>query len=94
MTAIKAANGQLVTDEMIDAWSESLDHDEWPSSWENVGEVIHGKPPIDTDSNVVLSIKVPVGMKRAIENRAKNTGVSTSAAARKLLEDGLLAVEA
>lgn len=91
MAAIKAANGQLVTDEMIDTWCESLDRDKWPSDWVNVGDVVHGKPPVDSGESVVLSVKIPLGMKRAIEARAKSRGVSTSAAARELLEDGLLA---
>lgn len=90
MAAIRTASGQLVTDEMIDAWCESLDRDEWPSDWVNVGDVVHGKPPIDLGESVVLSVKIPLGMKRAIENRAKDRGVSTSAVARELLEDGLL----
>lgn len=90
MTAIRTASGQLVTDEMIDVWCESLDRDEWPSDWVNVGDVVHGKPPIDSGESVVLSVKIPLGMKRAIENRAKDRGVSTSAVARELLEDGLL----
>lgn len=94
MAAIKAANGQLVTDEMIDRWCQSLDNDEWPSDWVNVGDIVHGKPPIETNNNVVLSVKIPVGMKRAIENRAKNAGISMSAAARELLEDGLMAASA
>lgn len=90
MAAIRAANGQLVTDEMIDTWCQSLDNDEWPSGWTNVGDIVHGKPPIEADSNVVLSVKIPIGMKRAIENHAKNAGVSMSAAARELLENGLM----
>ncbi len=94
MTAIKAANGQLVTDEMISSWCESLDRNEWPNGWKNVGNVVHGKPPVDSESSVVLSVKVPIGMKRAIEARAKNKGMSTSAAARELLENGLLATSA
>ena len=93
MAAIRAANGQLVTDEMIDTWCESLDRDEWPSDWVNVGDVVHGKPPVESDSSVVLSVKIPVGMKRAIETRAENRGVSTSAVARGLLGNGLLAAD-
>ena len=78
----------------MDTWCESLDRDEWPSDWVNVGDVVHGKPPVKSDDSVVLSVKISVGMKRAIEIRVKNRGVSTSAAVRELLENGLLAAEA
>ncbi|WP_172135145.1 ribbon-helix-helix protein, CopG family [Adlercreutzia sp. ZJ473] len=94
MATIRTASGQLVTDEMVDTWCESLDCDEWPNGWVNVGDVVHGKPPVDLGESVVLSVKVPVGMKRAIEARAESRGVSTSAAARELLENGLLAASA
>ena len=39
MNGIVAENGMLVTDEMIAGWETALERDEWPSEWENVGEV-------------------------------------------------------
>ena len=94
MSDIRAANGQAVTEEMIDRWCEALDRDEWPDGWRNVGEIISGRPPAAAESTAVISLKVPVGMKRAIEREAKNEGLTTSAFARKALEERLLAVGA
>ena len=45
MDEIVAENGQLVTDEMIENWENALEHDEWPSDWANVGEIIEGRQP-------------------------------------------------
>ena len=39
MNGIVAENGMLVTDEMIAGWETALERDEWPSGWENLGEV-------------------------------------------------------
>lgn len=41
-----AANGQVVTDEMIDAWCESYEHGEFPDGEHTVGGIVHGRPPL------------------------------------------------
>ena len=87
-----AANGQEFTDEMIDRWCEAYDKGEFPEGERTVGPVVYGRPPLSSEGTAVLSVKIPVGMKRAIEREAKNEGLTTSAFARKALEERLLAV--
>ena len=36
-----AANGQVVTDEMIDAWCESYERGEFPDGEHTVGGIVH-----------------------------------------------------
>lgn len=86
-----AANGQEITEEMIDRWCESYDRGEFPTGERTIGGVVYGRPPLSTEGTAVLSIKVPIGMKRALEQRAKEEGISTSAYARGALADKLLA---
>ena len=93
MAAIKANDGQMVTDVMIDGWCEALDRDEWPDGWHNVGDVVAGRPPA-AETMAVLSLKLPAGKKKAIEREAKSEGISTSAFARRALEDRLIALGA
>lgn len=39
-----AANGQVVTDEMIDAWCKSYERGEFPDGEHTVGGIVHGRP--------------------------------------------------
>lgn len=50
-----AANGQVVTDEMIDAWCESYERGEFPDGEHTVGGIVHGRPPLsgEGDGNAV-----------------------------------------
>ena len=41
-----AANGQVVTDEMIDAWCESYERGEFPDGEHADGGIVHGRPPL------------------------------------------------
>ena len=41
-----AANGQVVTDEMIDAWCESYERGEFPDGEHTVGGIVHGRPQL------------------------------------------------
>jgi hypothetical protein len=88
-----AANGQEITEEMIDRWCDAYERGEFPEGERTVGRVVHGRPPLSTGGTAVISIKVPIGMKRAVERKAKSEGVSTSAYARAALADRLLGVE-
>ena len=54
--AYTAANGQVITDEMIDTWCESYEHGEFPDGEHTVGGIVHGQthlasflqpPPVD-----------------------------------------------
>ncbi len=92
MNGIVAENGKVVTDEMIADWESALERDDWPDGWVNVGEVVEGKLPKAAMDTVTLSLKVPVGMKRALEREAKLEGKSTGAYARGILADGLMAI--
>lgn len=87
-----AANGQEITDEMIERWCSSYDKGEFPEGERTVGGVVRGRPPLSSEGTAVISVKVPVGMKRAIEQKARDEGLSTSAFARNALADKLLAV--
>lgn len=91
MDGIVAQNGVVVTDEMIAGWEASLERDEWPEGWENVGEVVDGKLPTASET-VTLSIKIPASMKRIIESEAKSEGKTTSAYVRGLIADSLMAI--
>ena len=91
MARFKAADGSIVTDEMIDGWCEALDRDEWPEGWKSRSEIDYGRPPLSVGGTVTLSIKIPVAMKQAIASEAKRRGTSTSNYARTLLAEALLA---
>lgn len=87
-----AANGQEITEEMIERWCEAYEHGEFPEGERSSGQVVLGRPPLSTEGTAVISIKVPVGMKVAVEHAAAEEGVSTSAYARAALADRLLSV--
>ncbi len=92
MSKIVAENGKVITDEIINEWENALENDQWPCGWINVGEIIESKLPKKTPDTVTLSLKVPVAMKRALEQEAKNEGKSTGAYARGILAESLIDV--
>lgn len=61
--AYATANGQVVTDEMIDAWCESYERGEFPDGEHTVGGIVHGRPPLSGEGTATLSVKIPLGMK-------------------------------
>ncbi|WP_156789837.1 hypothetical protein [Coriobacterium glomerans] len=71
MNRIIAENGVEVTDEMITDWEDALERDEWPTGWQNIGELSEERLPKSNCENVALSVKVPIGIKKAIEAEAK-----------------------
>ena len=77
-----AANGQVVTDEMIDAWCESYERGEFPDGEHTVGGIVHGRPPLSGEGTATLSVKIPLGMKEAIRRRAAAEGMTPSEFAR------------
>lgn len=91
MGSIVAENGKVVTDEMIAVIEDSLERDEWPSGWENVGDVVEGHLPPSLNDAVTLSVKIPSPMKKAIEREAADEGLSTSAYVRGVLAASLMA---
>ncbi|MDR1015577.1 MAG: ribbon-helix-helix protein, CopG family [Coriobacteriales bacterium] len=90
MDVIRAADGQMVTSDMLSRWCEALDKDEWPQGEHSVGEAISGRPPLSAEGSAVLSVKVSPAMKRAIENKAKSEGVTTSDFVRSMLASSLV----
>jgi len=90
MDTIRAADGTLVTESMLKHWTDALDKDEWPKGEYSVGEVILGRPRMSTEGSAVLSVKVPLAMKRAIEIEAKLNGLSTSNYVRTILASELI----
>lgn len=92
--AYTAADGRIITDEMINRWCDAYDKGEFPEGERTTGEVVYGRPPLSSEGTVVLSVKVPVGMKAALERRAKSQGMSASALARDAIAKELLAAEA
>lgn len=87
-----AANGQEITDEMIDRWCEAYERGEFPVGEHTAGCAVHGRPPLSDEGSAVLSVKVPLSMKKAIERRAGDEGVSTSVFVRDALADKLAKV--
>lgn len=85
-----ATNGQEITEEMIDRWCAAYEQGEFPEGEHSVGTVVHGRPPLSTEGTATISVKVPIGMKRAVERKAKSAGMSTSAYTRAALVDKLL----
>ncbi len=90
MKEITANNGQTVTDEMIEGWACALDNDMWPSGWKNVGDIVEGVPKTASTNTETLSIKIPAAMKVAITKNAKDSGQTTSAFVRGLIENSLV----
>lgn len=90
--AYTAANGQVATDEMIDAWCESYEHGGFPDGEHTVGGIVHGRPPLSSEGTATLSVKIPLGMKEAIRRRVAAEGMTPSEFARAALSEKLLAV--
>ena len=88
----KASNGQEITEDMIDRWCASYQKGEFPKGEHTAGSVVYGRPPLsEGEATVTLSVKVPAGLKEAIEQNAKAKGVSPSAYVRNVLTESLLA---
>jgi hypothetical protein len=88
--AYMAANGQEITEEMIDRWCDAYEKGEFPEGEHTVGAVVCGRPPLSYEGSSVLSVKIPIGMKRAIERKATSDGLSTSAYVRSVLVSDLV----
>ncbi len=90
MDPIKTIDGKVVTEEMLDRWSEALDRDEWPDGEHNVGDIVVGCPPSSVEGSTVLSVKIPISIKRALESRAKTRGQSISEYVRTVIVEELV----
>lgn len=85
-----AANGQEITDAMIDRWCESYEKGEFPEGERTEGGVVMGRPPLSSDKTVTVAIKMPAGMKAALAREAEKRGTTMSAYARSVLANDIL----
>ena len=92
MSEYIAANGQVITEEMISRWCASYERGEFPTGEHTVGGVHVGRPPMSTDKTVTIGLKVPSGMRAALTAKAKEHGMTMSAYAREVLANDLMAV--
>ena len=75
-----AMNGQAVNDEMLESLEASYAAGEFPTGEYSVGGVIHGAPrALSSEGSAVLSVKVPLAMKRAIQAEARHANTTPSA---------------
>lgn len=87
------ASGTEITEEMIDMWCEAYEKGELPEGDYFHGPVVYGMPPHSNEKSSVLQVAIPEGMKKDIEEKAQNEGISTGSFVLSLLTDGLLARE-
>lgn len=85
-----APDGSEITEEMIARWCDAYEQGEFPEDERTVGGVVQGRPPLSADDTVTISLKVPAGMKRAIDGEAKRRGLSASAYMRGAIADSLM----
>lgn len=83
-------DGKSFSEADIARWCSHYERGEFPPGERSDGEVVYGRPPLSGEATVVLSIKVPAGMKRALQAKANAAGTSTSAYARAILADAAL----
>lgn len=86
-----AANGQEITETMIDNWCDAYERGEFPEGERSVGEVVMGRPPLSSEKTVTLNVKIPVGMKATLARKAAENGTTTSAYVRNVLANDILA---
>ncbi len=86
-----AANGQEITEDMINKWCGAYERGEFPAGEHTVGDVVIGRPPLSAEKTVMLNVKVPVGMKTTLSKMAKERGVTTSAYVRSVLASDIMA---
>ena len=87
---LKSIDGNSVSEEMIDSWRSSLNKNEWPDGWSNVGETVDGKLP-SYNQQTTLSFKAPMSLKMAAERQAAEKEMSLSAFIRSALEKEIVA---
>lgn len=58
MEDIKASNGTIVTEEMLDKVCAALDSDKWPEGWRNAGDVADRLPMSPEESTKCIRPKL------------------------------------
>lgn len=84
----KAPDGSLISEEAIGRWNEAYEQGEFPEGEHTVGAAVIGKPQPQL---ATVTFKAPVGMKRALEEKAREDGVSVSEYVRAAVAERLLA---
>ena len=85
MKKYEAVDGTAFTDDDINEWCEYYDRGEFPPGEHSTGEIVHSRPPKKESEQVTLTVKLPIGMRKALKNYAKEKGISTSALVRNQL---------
>ncbi len=91
MSGYVAANGQEITEAMIDRWCAAYERGEFPEGERTAGGVVPGRPPLSTDKTVTLTVKIPVGMKAALVKKARERGKTASGYTREIIAEDLMA---
>ena len=80
-----SADGHEYADEDVQRWCEDYERGEFPEGEHSTGKIVYGRPPRTDAHTTTLTVKVPVGLKKAIAAKAKQEGVTTSALVRQQL---------
>lgn len=75
---------------MIDEWCGYYDKGEFPPGEHTTSVVLRGRPPLSQVGTTPLTVKLPTGMKAAIEKKAAAEGLSVSADVRGVFSEWLL----
>ena len=86
-----AANGQEITEEMINRWCDAYERGEFPKGERTVGGVVMGRPPLSADKTTTVTVKIPVGMKAGLVKKAGEHGTTLSAYVRSVLANDIIA---
>ncbi|MGV9183310.1 ribbon-helix-helix protein, CopG family [Arcanobacterium canis] len=79
MEPIQSIDGFLITDEMLNRLENTYSGSEWPDGETNLGPVIEGGPRTLSDvKTATVSVKIPQGMKTALEKQARTHGQTLS----------------
>lgn len=91
MGSFTAANGQVMTDKMMADLEAAYAAGKFPLDEYSVGDVIHGAPrSLSPEGSSVLSIKVPLAMKRAIQAQAEREHTTPSTLVRSMIAHQLV----
>lgn len=90
MSAFAVIDGQIITDEKLNAWERGYAQGTFPEGERNLSQVIHGSPcSLSSEGSETLSVKIPVAMKRALIATAREQQLTTSELVRITLAKSL-----
>ncbi|WP_028821732.1 ribbon-helix-helix domain-containing protein [Propionimicrobium lymphophilum] len=91
MNSFTAINGQVVSDEMLEKLESTYASGEFPDGESAASDVIQGSPrALSPEGTAVLSVKVPVAMKRAIQEKAEKGNMTPSELVRSMIARELI----